>query len=129
MGQGYYSLSQKEPQPEGRQVLLDIAFRGSLYFPLRISAARRQAPQFSSDRVLTHAPIGFVLIAYRTLEIYNATGNIHGGRFCGFKLVSCIANMPNKIMSVFDADLAWMEQGDTEVSSVPAKTKAAQKEA
>ena len=44
-------------------------------------------------------------------------------------LVSCIANTPNKIMSIFDADLAWMEQGDTEVSSVPAKTKAAQKEA
>jgi len=32
-------------------------------------------------------------------------------------------------MSIFDADLAWMEQGDTEVSSVPTKTKAAQKEA
>ena len=44
-------------------------------------------------------------------------------------LVSCIANTPNKIMSIFDADLAWMEQGDIEVSSVPAKTKAAQKEA
>jgi len=44
-------------------------------------------------------------------------------------LVSRIANTPNKIMSIFDADLAWMEQGDTEVSSVPTKTKAAQKEA
>ena len=43
-------------------------------------------------------------------------------------LVSCITNTLNKIMSIFDADLAWMEQGDTEVSSVPAKTKAAQKE-